>query len=698
MFYKGEIPFVRLIVPLIGGISLGFIFTREAAFHYAFYLALVSLLVFILLIINYRKFSIYRSGWLTGLLPHFFIFLTGYCLTVKSSGKLDKVHYSLQESDALIAVVTSEPRLSKGILRYESRVKENYYLDKKSISAGNIMISIQTDSTGTFDLRYGDVVLIPAAYNPVDPPYNPGEFDYRSYLANRQIHYQSFLSQNEVFIIGRGEGSRLISFAITLRKQLVKKFHDFLPDKDAAAFASTLILGYRAELSQELVEAYAKTGTMHVLSVSGMHVGIVFMVLSAMLKFMDSTSRATLIRALIIIAAIWFYALITGFSASACRAAVMLSFIVVGKAINRHQNTYNLIAISAFFLLLYNPFYLVDAGFQLSYLAVTGLVYFHPRIYRSLYVKNRLADHIWSYSALSLAAQLATFPVSIYYFHQFPLYFLFSNLFIVFPVAVIMYAGIVFMFIPGSVILSYLSSYLAALISFTNNILYWIENLPYSSWSGIWVSTIEYVLIYLLIICASLRLGYNNKQVLLPFAGFLILLCSSFSFSWLRNNSRVEVIYFNLRKNSAVAYLKAGRSIIVSDVASSDKLSDFSLVPGVQSRGSEEETFYRTDQSFSGRTYTGLRNFYQFGDYRLIRWDKGLDHQRFLRPLKVNAVLVSGNPATTIKEINSCLDFSMLILDANNPVYKIDRWVAEAKEMNLSYYVLKKNPALIVKL
>jgi competence protein ComEC len=698
MLYKGEIPFVRLLIPFIAGIFPGYALIGSALYDYALGMALLSFIALVLLVSAYKTLSIYRFTWLGGLLIHLLLFLTAYCLIVRTSGTRNEAHFSRQRSELLITSLTSEPRLANGILRFEASTRATYYKGKIRPSDGKILVSVQIDSTAALKLKYGDIISVPAVFKPVDAPYNPGEFDYRSYLSRRQICFQSFLSQDEVLILRRDAGNLLNSYALDLRQRLVYKFHRFLPDKDAAAFASTLILGYRAELSQELIEAYSKTGTMHVLSVSGMHVGIVFMVLSCLLKFMDYNKFARLSRALFIILAICFYAFITGFSAPACRAALMLSFIVLGKALNRNHNTYNLIAISLFFLLLYNPFYLFDTGFQLSYLAVTGLVYFHPKIYRLLYIKNRLLDYTWSYSALSGAAQLATFPLSIYYFHHFPFYFLLSNLFIVLPVALIMYAGMAFMLLPGSILLEYLGSALAVLINVTNKILYWIENMPFSSWSGIWISTGECVLIYLLIACLSLRFAHDKKQVSQVFAGMLILLCLSFSVSWYTNYSRAELIYFNLRTKSAVAYVEGGRSVIVSEVTPSEKLVSFSILPAVQSKGSKKETFYKSNQSFADGSYTGVPNFYQFREYRLIRWDKIFDRKFFSGPLQVDAVLISNNPAVTIKEINSCVKFTQLVLDANNSSYNIDRWVAEAKEMRLSYYVLKKNPALVVKL
>lgn len=689
---------MRLIIPFIAGILLSYFFPNERIFKAAIPLALIGLLILKFLIINYRRFSLYRFRWLAGLVSHGFILAAGYWLTVYTSEKYDQTHYSIQKADAFLAEIKSEPKSSGSISRFEARIFRSYLRGKKHATTGKIIISIHSDSAKVNDLKYGDVLLLPALFSSINPPYNPGEFNYKSYLADRQIYYQAFLREDQLYIIDRDQGNQFISFALNLRSQLVDKFYRYLRDSNAAAFASTLILGYRAELSRELIEAYSKTGTMHVLSVSGMHVGIVFLVLTLILKFMDKSHFTRLIRAFLIIFIIWFYALLTGFSAPVCRAAVMLSFIVMGKALNKHQNTYNLIAISAFFLLLFNPFYLVDAGFQLSYLAVTGLVYFHPKIYQTVYIKNKLLDYMWSYSALSIAAQLATFPFSIYYFHQFPVYFLISNLFLVFPVAIIMYAGILFMFIPFPVILYYTGIILNWLICSTNNILYSIENLPFSSWDGIWVNRFECALICLLILFISYRLTYSYRNLLLPIAALMIILSISFSLSWARNYNKHQIVYYNLRKNTGMAYVFKGRSVIISDIDPSDKLMSFSLLPTVKSRGSRKEMYYSDEANFSGGTYSGAKNFYQFGSYRILRWNRNLDNTEFSKRLTVDVVLISSNPRITIKQIASCLNFNNIIIDANNPDYKIEGWVAEAKKMNHPYYVLKKNPALIVNL
>lgn len=697
MFYKGEIPFVRLLIPFSGGILLGYYFENELVYEFADGLALISTLILAVLIIQYKAFSVYRSGWIAGLCLYSFLLLIGYGLTLHVSQRFDKDHYSLQAADELIGVVSTEPKMSNGILRFETDIKRYYRRGKNYGSTGKLLLAVSADSAQQTALSYGDLVLIPAVYDSIEPPYNPGQFDYRRFLKNKQIYFQSLLTQEKIIILRRNSGNPVVSFALQLRKNLVAQFYTYLPDKDAAAFASTLILGYRAELSKELVEAYSRTGTMHVLSVSGMHVGIVFMVLSFLLKFMDKSRGLRLIRAVLIIAIVWFYALITGFSAPACRAAVMLSFVVLGKALNKNQNTYNLIAISAFFLLLYNPYFLFDAGFQLSYAAVTGLVYFHPKIYQTLYCKNKLLDFAWSYCALSLAAQLATFPVSIYYFHQFPVYFLLSNLFIVLPVAIIMYAGIIFMFMPFAPILYHLGMILNWLITFTNNILFYIENIPFSSWNGLWINAFQFVLLYLILLCFILK-GSFSYPIRLPLFVMLIVFCMSISIVSFGHYDRHELIFYNLRKHTAMAYLYRRESVIITNLGAFDKQTEFSILPALHSRGSVLQQFINPAKSFSGKFYQGEGNVYQFGGYRVLRWDASLDKLKFHHKIAVDVLFISGSPRINLQDLNAFVGFSILIIDANNPDYKIANWVKEARDSNIPFYVLKKNPAYVVKL
>ncbi|MDB5012950.1 MAG: hypothetical protein JWQ25_1152, partial [Daejeonella sp.] len=656
--------------------------------------------------IAYKSRIIYRNKWVIGASVHVLIFAAGIYLTIHISNRYSPNNFQNFHADALVVQVMSEPNTKGDIMRFESDVLNSIKGKTSKSVRGKLLIALKIDSVNPVKLNYGDVLLIPEHFTEVDPPFNPGEFDYRNFLANHQIYYQSFINYQQLKVLAHNQGNPFISYALGKRKQMVKKYYQYLDDKDAAAFASTLILGYKADLSPEIISAYSKTGTMHVLSVSGMHVGIVFIILGFFLKPMERNRQLRLVRAVFIISIIWFYSLITGFSPSVCRAAIMLTFFVFGKAINKKQNSYNLLAVSAFILLIYNPFYLVDVGFQLSYIAVFGLVYFHPKIYHLLNFNNWFLDKAWSYTALSLAAQLATFPLSIYYFHQFPVYFLISNLFIVLPVAVIMYAGILFLFIPSEIMwnipwktaLKPLGSLLNYLIGFTNHILYYIEHLPYSNWEKLWINLPQYILLYIVIGCAVWAFIHRSKLALTFALVTLLVFAGSITYHDISDSQKKEVVFFSLRKNFAIAYQSNLQTIVVTDLQVNDKTWSFSINPAVDQSGSKSKNVYHSVSQIENENYKLNSNFSQFGNYKILRWDKSFNKKQFSNSLMVDALILSGSPKIEIVDLIKNVHFTNLLIDATNPDYKIRQWKEEAEKLHLSVHVLKKNPAFIVKL
>lgn len=698
MIFKGEIPFVRLLIPVILGIIIASNFAHPFIYTWGIFLFFSIPILYFLLLKCYKKYHLYQWGWGFGLIIHCFLTFVSYGLTVHYSGKFDADYFSSFKPEFLIVKIVNEPKLSSGILRFESEVialKEN---DTVLNSTGKLLLAIKTDSLKNIDFQYGDFLLVPPNYKEIEPSFNPGEFDYKSYLRSKQIYYQLFVNAVEVKKIAQHQGNPIIYNSLLLRKRLVDKFIKYIPDKEASSLASTLILGYRADLNKDLIEAYSKTGTMHVLSVSGMHVGIVFLVLSFLLKAMNKNKKLILIRAILIIGVIWFYSLLTGFSPSVCRSALMLSFVVLGKAINKNQNTYNLMAISAFFLLIYDPFYLFDVGFQLSYLAVAGLVYFHPIIYHTFYIKNKILDYIWSYSALSVAAQLATFPFSLYYFHQFPIYFLLSNLLIVFPVAIIMYAGISFLIIPIEFLNKFLGAFLNWTIILTNNILYKIEKMPFSALEGLWINIYELFLLIFLIILFIFWNTYRKKRLI--WAGLItgILLVSSFSFRSIQNFNRHELIFYSLRKNTAIAYLNRGEAVVISDIDSLDKLFNYSIKPFLSIRGISEIQYLSFGNIFQTNNYWVESEFMQFGNFRVMRWKNEFNNLVLSNKIDVDVVLIRNLKNLNLQNLNNQVNFKTLIIESNIPDYRINKYLEEAKKLNINCFSLKKTPSYIVQL
>jgi len=232
-------------------------------------------------------------------------------------------------------------------------------------------------------------------------------------------------------------------------------------------------------------------------------------------------------------------------------------------------------AFSAFILLIDQPLLLFDVGFQLSYISVFGLIYLQPLIYKQLYFKFKWADRLWQFTALSLAAQLATFPLSIYYFHQFPVYFLWSNLFIMLPVTLMMYIGLGMLLFR----LYVLAPVLELIIKFTNAGLKWIANLPYSTISALWWDKTALILLISFLVFFILALKHRHKKLLFTALIAFLLLQSSLAMQQLKAYRQQKTIVFKLRKNYAVVHIESHRAILYTDVHPTSKVYQYSIKP-----------------------------------------------------------------------------------------------------------------------
>ena len=451
---------------------------------------------------------------------------------------------------------------------------KNYIFQSVS---GKIRVSIRTNEGIPLRLKYGDELIIPAKLSVIPAALNPNEFDYKAWLATQNLYHQTYLKPQEIVKLPTNSGNRLIRFAFDLRAEQVAIYRKLIKNDDAFAVASTLILGYRADLSSQMLNIYSKTGTIHALSVSGMHVALVYLVLNQLLYFLNRKQATRIIKTTLILSLIWFYTLLTGFSPSVLRAAIMISVFIIAKLFNRNTNSYNIIAFAAFCLLLYNPLLLWDVGFQLSFMAVIGLIYLQPKIEGWLYVKNPWLNKIWSTIAMSLAAQLATYPFSVYYFHQFPLYFLFSNLFITLPTALIMYIGLSILLFK----LDCLGPTLEWLIDFTNRGLDQIAHLPFAGISAIWLSKTELVLLCFALTLCIIAIDQQRKHLFIAATTIFLCLQGFITFDKLRAQQQKKTIRYILKKNYAVALICSNKAVLFTDLKQESKAFLFFVKPAL---------------------------------------------------------------------------------------------------------------------
>ncbi|MDQ2794590.1 MAG: ComEC family competence protein, partial [Bacteroidota bacterium] len=317
-------------------------------------------------------------------------------------------------------------------------------------ATGGVRVSLPRVA-GIAQPQYGEVWLIAGHPDPSKAPLNPGEFDYARYLEYRQVYHQQYVHLDQYRVLGLAPPNPLVAISLRAATQLDGVFRHYIKAKREYAIASALVLGIKDDVDLATKQAYTATGTTHIMAVSGLQVGLLFAAMSWVLRKLFGRVKGFLLwSSLVGLGVIWSYAFLTGLSASVLRATVMFTVIIIGRALGRQDSIFNTLGVAAFLLLVWNPFLVADVGFQLSFLAVLSIVYVQPRIAgwvdveAYFYARRRpwqpkavqwlwkaggwSLDKVWQAVALSLAAQVATFGLGLYYFHQFPFSFLFSNL------------------------------------------------------------------------------------------------------------------------------------------------------------------------------------------------------------------------------------------------------------------------------
>ena len=692
--HKGEIPAVLLLLPFLLGIGLGLNLLAGANATWLIVVFAALSLAFVLLNLYYNQLKLYKTRWVGGVLIAFILFLSGWINAIRYSELNSSDHFSKIPSQYLIVKITNEPVLKNSLLRFSANVEESSNNGKKTATSGTLLITLKDSSAK--NLAYGDELLIPAKYNAIDPPFNPAEFNYKQYLANKNIYYQAFLYQKQYVLLGANTGNQLIAGSLRLRRQLVEKLKYNMSDTSAFAVASTLILGYRADLSPDILQAYSKTGTVYVLTVSGAQVAIIYLLLAFALKFLDRYKYGRLLRAVIIIAIIWYYALLTGLALAVCRVALMVSMVIIGKSFSRYINTLNILAISAFVLLLYDPFFITEVGFQLSYLAVSGLIVLQPVVYKWFKFKNKPADKIWALCSVSIAAQIIIFPICAFYFHQFPVYFLISNLFVFIPSALIMYSGIFYLLLPQ---IPYVSKSIAFVLEktglFMNKGLAVIENMPYASIDKLWLKPTEYAMLYIIIFSLFYFL-YDRKTGLLKLSLVCtLLLCISLSIKKIHSARSNSISWLNLKKHKGIVFKNGTEALVLTDLKKTDRIFQYSIQPYLDSCQVSNATVYGLNQDINTTWLIKKYALVQFLNERIFIFDGRQQNIQPSQKIKTDYIYVTDNPYEGLNVLNNGFDYHTLVADGSNSDNLLSQVKQQAKTKGAGYEVLKRNNWLL---
>jgi len=432
----------------------------------------------------------------------------------------ESAYYNKSSRNYLLINVMSEPvqkRNSKKCLaRIECLVKNQtcYYQQEK------VLIYFNNDRLSG-QLTGSSWIITDKMLQPIEN-FKSFDFDYKKFCRLRHIYSQLYLNENEYSVVARTETKSVLTVLDTLRKKILAVINKRVPSKSENSLLEALMVGFTDDLDPVLLKSYADAGVIHIIAISGLHLALICQFLQIVLTQKAQNKWVRWIKLLVMITCLWGYSLLSGASPSVIRAAGMFSLTLFARNIFRETSLYNILAASAFMLLCFDPFWVFDTGFQLSYAAVLSLGLFSKPIRDFLRVQNSILRALWNAASVSIAAQILTTPVSIYYFHRFPSYFLVANLLAV-PLSSLILAGGILLCAcnPIHPLAQLIGWVLGILIRALNSFIDHLSGMPGAVVTNLQISLPGIILIYAIIFCSYHFIRFSNKSWL--FAGLGIM-------------------------------------------------------------------------------------------------------------------------------------------------------------------------------
>ncbi|WP_372641495.1 ComEC/Rec2 family competence protein [Ancylomarina sp.] len=574
------VPFIRLLLPFtLGIVSSEFFVVDNWLMYTLISLSFLSLLIFQSLP-SFRK--TYSYSFIYGIFIFLFCLSSGYIRVNHSGAKM-----TLPSVDSITAFKGSlkrSPDEKAKSMACVIELKGVYNKDRWEKANAQVLLYLAKDSLSR-ELEMGDDILVSSKLEKVSNNGNPNEFDYAKYLQHRYILYSTYVRGSSWKLIEKNKSFNFKHIAVAWRQRLLNIYKKAGLKNEAYEILAALTLGAREEVSEDVKSVWSAAGATHVLAVSGLHVGIIFGVMQFLLSFLAGSKFGRFFRGVLLLACLWSYALLTGLSPSVMRAASMFSILAIALMINRKGTIYNSLAISALLLLLINPFVLFDVGFQFSYLAVVSIVYFQPKFENMINVNTFVLRWSWRLFTVSLAAQIGTFPLAIYYFHQFPAYFFLSN-FVIIPVAglLIYSSALLLIFSEIDFITKWFTYLLQHFVELIHGLIYQIQALPGALVERITFTSLQVVLLYGLIIGLTFSIFGKRKKAL--FVSLIILIAFQLiNISDLYQSQSSELLVFNVHKQTVIC-IRDGQSVLVlSDTLLNEKQKNRLVYPYAMAKG-----------------------------------------------------------------------------------------------------------------
>lgn len=518
-----------------------------------------------------------------------------------------------------------------------------------------VHVAVDSSSVGVPLLTAGSYMATTIRPNPVPDTHNPGGFNYKLWLFRNEITHQLYLAKGTWTLLPTKKSKQYLQ---VLQQKISKRLQINITGKQEKAVAAALLIGYKQDIDSDLMKAYSNTGVIHVIAISGLHLGLIYGLLLSIFNWILNSTIKKWTAPPTILLVLWIFALLTGAGPSIVRAAVMFSFIVIASIVKQNSSILNALAASAFFLLLLHPFYLWDIGFQLSYAAVLSIVLYQKNIFDSLYFKYKWIQACWQLNALTLSAQILTLPLVVYHFHQFPNYFLLSN-FIVVPLSSIILYGCLFILPFGTI--AYLGKALSVVTSLLISSMNWIiqkmNALPFATTSNLHINTAEVLLFFIIIVSVTLFIQSQKNKWCFYGLTALLLGCSIHNFNSIQEKSLTSLTVWFVPKTSKVT-IRYGQL--------------------------KETTLPNGNSAFT----IGHTRFLYIGQVPALK-DSSISIS------KVDILIVGNLPKSPLALLAKQFKGALYVFDSSIPLWKIESWKKEAEDLHLRHHFVSQQGAFV---
>ncbi|HKK09432.1 MAG TPA: ComEC/Rec2 family competence protein [Bacteroidales bacterium] len=693
-------PFVRLLTSFVAGLLLSKAFEDYRILEFN-----IALLISVVLVITASLYHVkinYGNRRVFGILSWVLFIVFGFGWNHMHQLKHKESHFSRKEYPMkYIAGSLAETPVEKEN-SYKSVIQVRRLIDStgQAVPAKGNILAYFSKGQQVSEAAYGDKIVFCGDVEQISKNTNPGAFDYAGYLEQMQIYHRVYLTE-DAFQILPGKENSLYAVSDRWQQKLTRVLKRQPMEQANFALVSALVLGHDNFLSDDIRKWYSNAGAMHILCVSGLHVGIIYMVMIFLLRaWPEKGRREKTIKAIIVILSIWAYAFITGLEPAVMRASVMFSMVAVGKMLQRKSRIYNTLAASAFIMLLINPDMLSWVGFQMSYLAVFGIVWLQPYISNWWSPRNKFAKYFWDLIAVSLAAQIILFPLLIYYFHKISIVFFITNIFAIPMATVVIYLTLLLFAISWW---AWLENVLALMLDmwtgWLNNLMRIVSSWPIAYFDDIWVSFWNVIVIYTVLVFSISALIKNKKYIVPSAIGSLVVVFLILSAHKYQKSTNNRFILYHVNNSFAMDFMKGHSSVFVAD---SLLLTDKEKL-GFQVENSWKSSFVKPllvsldELHDSDNGYFSCREqFCLFnGDifYVLNKMPK-VDSSK---KVQIDYLVLKGKPWINPGEIVSIFKIrKKVLISGSTPFWLADKWKKAFEKLDVVCYSTHDSGAFII--